>query len=274
MYGAYHPPDRLDRKLFRPLYDTMLERAAIMAKEGGRREDQKDDIADWAWKTIDGLYPQPAYMPPEPKEPGIFGSMKKYRENMRRYYETHDPQYFARRDVGLWLMQCSEQLLNDAYRELSQPAATVPVASATVHRGDTSWTPQGGRPAPMAACSHRQAEYLAKAWMQYLGATGCEVSQATRDGGVDVDSDHFVGEVKHHADPVSPGIVRQIVGVASIEGKIPVVFSLSGYSIAALEIGQRGGAALFTYNFEQGTLRAASPQGEKALKLGLLSLTI
>ncbi|MCO4272863.1 hypothetical protein NG701_00160 [Pseudarthrobacter sp. HLT3-5] len=61
--------------------------------------------------------------------------------------------------------------------------------------------------------------------------------------GVDVDSEHFVGEVKHHAEAVSPGIVRQIVGVASIEGKIPVVFSLNGYSAAALEVGRRGGAA-------------------------------
>lgn len=110
--------------------------------------------------------------------------------------------------------------------------------------------------------------------MQYLGATGCRVSQATRDGGIDVDSEHFVEEVKHHTEPVSPGMVRQIVGVASIEGKIPVVFSLSGYSEAALEVGRRAGAALFTYNFEQGTLRAASPQGERALMLGLLSLTI
>lgn len=126
----------------------------------------------------------------------------------------------------------------------------------------------------MISCSHRQAEYLAKAWMEYLGATGCRVSQATRDGGVDVDSDHFVGEVKHHAEPVSPGVVRQIVGVASIEGKIPLVFSLSGYSEAALEVGRRGRAALFKYNFEQGTLSSASPQAERAIKLGLPSLTV
>ncbi|MCI9872787.1 restriction endonuclease [Arthrobacter humicola] len=126
----------------------------------------------------------------------------------------------------------------------------------------------------MTVCSPRQAEFLAKAWMQYLGATGCKVSQATRDGGIDVDSEHFVGEVKHHAEPVSPGIVRQIVGVASIEGKIPLVFSLSGYSEAALDVGRRAGAALFTYSFEQGTLSALSPQGERALKLGLLSLIV
>lgn len=270
----YHPPARLDRKYFKPFWDMMRERAAIMAKDGGTREDHQRDIAEWAFKMIDGLYPQPASMPPEPKEPGFFGSSKKYRQEVLRYYETYDPQYFARRDVGLWLCECSEQLLDDAYRELTRPAASVPVASTTVDRGNLLWNPQGGRPEPMAACSPRQAEFLAKAWMQYLGATGCRVSQATRDGGIDVDSEHFVGEVKHHTEPVSPGIVRQIVGVASIEGKIPVVFSLSGYSEAALEVGRRAGAALFTYSFEHGTLRAASPQGERALKLGLLSLTI
>ncbi|OAD97708.1 restriction endonuclease [Arthrobacter sp. OY3WO11] len=268
------PPDRLDRKYLQPFWDMMRERAAILGKDGGSREDHKNDIAEWAWKMIDGLYPQPTHMPPEPKKPGVFGSVKKYTQNMRRYYETYDPEYFVRRDVGLWLMQCSEGLLESASWELRQPAATLPVASATVDRGGLQWDPQGDRPEPMAACSPRQAEYLAKAWMEYLGATGCKVSQATRDGGVDVESEHFVGEVKHHAEPVSPGIVRQIVGVASIEGKIPVVFSLNGYSAAALEVGRRGGAALFTYSFEHGTLRAASPHGDKALKLGLLSLTI
>jgi len=270
----YHPPDRLDRKYFKPFWDMMRERAAIMAKDGSSREDRQRDIAAWASRITDGLYPRPAHMPPKPKEPGFFGSSKKYRQDLLRYYETHDPQFFARRDVSEWLSECSEQLFGDACWELSRPAASAPVAAATVDRSDLLWDPQGGRPEPMAACSPRQAEFLAKAWMQYLGATGCKVSQATRDGGIDVDSEHFVGEVKHHTEPVSPGIVRQIVGVASIEGKIPVVFSLSGYSEAALEVGRRAGAALFTYSFEQGTLGAASPQGERALKLGLLSLTI
>ncbi|MGM9474720.1 hypothetical protein ACS5PJ_22345 [Pseudarthrobacter sp. YS3] len=264
----------LSGKYFKPLWDEMLARAAVMAMDGRSREEHQANIAEWVRETIDRMYPEPASMPPEPKEPGIFGSYRKYRQKMSLYYNSYDPQYHARNDVRFWLRECSDWVLSDVKHELRRPVASVPLASAAVvDRGALPWTPQGGRPEPMASCSPRQAEYLAKAWMEYLGATGCKVSQATRDGGVDVESDNFVGEVKHHADPVSPGIVRQIVGVGSIEGKIPLVFSLSGYWEAALEVGRGGGAALFKYNFQQGTLYGASPTGEKALKLGLRSLS-
>lgn len=132
----------------------------------------------------DGLYPRPANMPPKPKTPGFFGSTKKYHRDLLRYYQSYDPEFFARRDVNEWLNQCSEQLLDSARWELSRPAASVPVSTTTVDHGNLSWEPQGGRPAPMEACSPRQAEFLAKAWMEYMGATGCKVSQATRDGGL------------------------------------------------------------------------------------------
>lgn len=203
---------------------------------------------------------------------GIKSAHERYVEATRAYWRKYDPHVNLRRETRAWLEECSKRLIEDAQQESRRPAATVPVADMWVSRPEPAWGAAGSRPAPMVSCNARQAEFLAKAWMEYLGAEGCRVSQATRDGGVDVDSDHFVAEVKHHAEPVSPNIVRQVVGVAAIEGKRPLVFSLNGYSSAALEVGNRAGAALFKYNFEDGTLTGATPVAELVLTAGLRAL--
>lgn len=203
---------------------------------------------------------------------GITSSHDRYVDQTRAYWRKYDPHVNLRSETREWLVECSERLIEDAQRESQRPATTVPVADMWVSRPEPAWSAAGSRPTPMASCNARQAEFLAKAWMEYLGAEGCQVSQATRDGGVDVDSDHFVAEVKHHAEPVSPNIVRQIVGVAAIEGKRPLVFSLNGYSSAALEVGKRGDAALFKYNFEEGTLTGETPVAKLALTDGLRAL--
>ncbi|WP_454810601.1 hypothetical protein [Paenarthrobacter nitroguajacolicus] len=197
----------------------MRERAAAMAEVVGDPDDRRRDVGAWATKMSDGLHPQPANIPPKPQEPGVFGSTKRYHQRLLRYYGTYDSEYFARVEVKKWLTECSELLLRDVTWELGQPAVNIPVASATVEGGVLLWVSQGGRPGPMLTCSPRQAEFLAKAWMEYLGATGCNVSQATRDGGIDVESDDFVGEVKHHAESVSPAIVRQIVESLPLKGR-------------------------------------------------------
>jgi hypothetical protein len=125
----------------------------------------------------------------------------------------------------------------------------------------------------MSSCNDRQAEFLARDWMLFLGDSACQVSQATRDGGADVVSMRFVAEVKHHAVPVSPAMVRQIFGVATAEGKTALFFSLSGYSSAAVEFGEQVRMALFVYDFAQGTLVAKTSAAQQALVRGLPSLS-
>jgi hypothetical protein len=64
--------------------------------------------------------------------------------------------------------------------------------------------------------------------------------------------------------------VRQIAGVAFIEGKRLVVFSLSGYCSSALEVGYRAGVVLFTYDFLKATLTGATPAAKQVLTAGLV----
>ncbi|ADX75277.1 Restriction endonuclease (plasmid) [Pseudarthrobacter phenanthrenivorans Sphe3] len=109
--------------------------------------------------------------------------------------------------------------------------------------------------------------------MLFLGESGCQVSPATRDGGADVVSSRYVAEVKHHAAPVGPALVRQIFGVATAEGKTALFFSLSGYSAASIEFAEQVKMALFVYDFTQGTLHPKTRAAELALLKGLPSLS-
>ncbi|MHA7223073.1 restriction endonuclease [Arthrobacter sp. RHLT1-20] len=90
-----------------------------------------------------------------------------------------------------------------------------------------AWQPQGPPPPRMASCTPREAEYVAAQWMRYLGATSCRVTQASRDGGMDIVSDTHVAEVKHHQSPVGVSFVRQIYGTATGASKRAMFFSLS-----------------------------------------------
>ncbi|MEV7132180.1 restriction endonuclease [Arthrobacter sp. NPDC093128] len=199
---------------------------------------------------------------------------KRYARAVKRYWATYDPHHVHRAALRSELAKRLGSAIDDAWYEFSRPIATVPAADIRDSpRSQLAWTPHGPRPSAMASCNDRQAEFLARDWMLFLGESGCRVSPATRDGGADVVSKRFVAEVKHHAAPVSPALVRQIFGVATAEGKTALFFSLSGYSAAAVEFGKQVKMALFVYDFARGTLIPKSPAAELALVKGLPSLS-
>jgi hypothetical protein len=199
---------------------------------------------------------------------------KRYYKAKERYWSTYDPHHEHRVALRTELGRRLGSAINDAWFEFNRPISTVPAAQAsTSPRSQLAWLSHGPRPSTMASCTDRQAEFLARDWMLFLGDSGCQVSQATRDGGADVVSKHFVAEVKHHAVPVSPAVVRQIFGVATAQGKTALFFSLSGYSSAAVEFGEQVRMALFVYDFAQGTLLPRTSAAKLALDRGLPSLS-
>lgn len=130
------------------------------------------------------------------------------------------------------------------------------------------------RPKPIPGCTHQQAEFLAALWMRYLGELDAKVSQATRDGGIDVESSRFVAEVKHHMIPIGPKSVRALAGVAFAEKKGAAFFSLNGYTKDALKFGRNAGVIMFTYDPEKGELQGATPLGRQAIAEGLASVLL
>lgn len=128
------------------------------------------------------------------------------------------------------------------------------------------------RPQPISECTHQQAEHLAAQWMRYLGETDAKVSQATRDGGIDVESSNFVVEVKHHAIAIGPVPVRALAGVAGAKKKIGAVFSRSGYSKEAIRFAQEANVLAFRYDPEAGTLKGITPLSAYAVQFGISSV--
>ncbi|MEV8150503.1 hypothetical protein AB0O52_20465 [Arthrobacter sp. NPDC080073] len=189
---------------------------------------------------------------------------------VERWWEEYDPHRFERGRLYAVLCQTVNARFEIAHAEYHRPVSSIPAPDVdTYPRERVKWTPRSARPEPMASCTDRQAEFLAKQWMEFLGESGCVVSAATRDGGADVVSLNFMAEVKHHASVIPPAMVRAVVGVAHVEGKVPLFFARTGYTDASVEFADRAGAALFAYDFARGTLAAKSKMARRALSEGL-----
>jgi hypothetical protein len=142
-------------------------------------------------------------------------------------------------------------------------------ASALRQLVNGAWQPQGPPPPRMPSCTPREAEYVAAQWMRYLGGTSCRVTQASRDGGMDIVSDTHVAEVKHHLSPVGVNFVRQIYGTATGAAKLAMFFSLSGYTRDAEDFANANSIALFRYDPADRTLTPKSRSALNALQHGL-----
>lgn len=116
----------------------------------------------------------------------------------------------------------------------------------------------------------REAEHFVCGWMRRSGARDAAVTQASRDGGVDVRSRDFVAEVKHYGAgrfvPVS--VVRALHGVAVVERRQPLLFTSGRFTKDGHAFAERAGVALFWYG-AAGEVRALSSAARRLLRSGL-----
>ncbi len=129
------------------------------------------------------------------------------------------------------------------------------------------WQPLAAPPTiDFAALNPEEAEHACRDYLLFLGATGARVTRFSRDGGVDVESDLYVVQVKHQEGPVGVKVVREIAGVASLQDKTPIVFAKRSYTEEAKKFAEAGSILLFTY---LPSLRADSSEARRALEVGL-----
>jgi hypothetical protein len=130
-----------------------------------------------------------------------------------------------------------------------------------------AWSPLGPRPsAPERALTPREAEIFVAKYMQFYGATGVAETRFSRDGGVDVEADFFVAQVKHQEAKVGVKALRELFAVASVANKQALFFAKVGFSKDAVEFANSVGISLFTYLPH---LKASNFYGERYLKVGL-----
>lgn len=125
-------------------------------------------------------------------------------------------------------------------------------------------------PAPQPfGVSPRGAEELVAQWMRSLGDVTATTTQYVGDGGIDVQSERYIAQVKHYAGVVGVGDVRQLAGVASVEHRQALFFTSTGYAEGATAFADQAGIGLFIYSAEEGTLVAVNALAEKFRHQGL-----
>lgn len=125
-------------------------------------------------------------------------------------------------------------------------------------------TPSEDRPGARLIRTPREAEEVACEWLRFFGFTDAETTTNGRDGGVDVDSENAVVQVKFKGVPTGSPEVHQLYGVASLQRKIPFFFSLGGFTAEAKDFSEQAGIALFSFDY-QGTPIPVSSLADKYL---------
>lgn len=105
--------------------------------------------------------------------------------------------------------------------------------------------------------------------MRHLGASDAETTTYTGDGGVDVTSLHYIAQVKHYVGTVGVGEVRELAGVAHVDGRHPLFFTSGQYAQGAVEFADRAGIALLIYDVQEGEIVGANELGVRAVTHGL-----
>ena len=130
------------------------------------------------------------------------------------------------------------------------------------------------RPAPEPEAqrygvSHRGAEFLVADWMRHLGLRSSVVTPASSDGGVDVESDSYIAQVKNYTGNVSVIEIRELYGVAAAQGKKALFFTSGGYTVEARTLASRIEMPLLRYVAEKGVLQGVDVLGQRIVVDGL-----
>lgn len=178
---------------------------------------------------------------------------------------SFEPVRLARARYTTWLLQHA-QLAAQRERDRRQGIARGAIADPQHPVADPAPPPQ-----PFGV-SDRGAEELVAQWMRHLGATAAMTTQFSGDGGIDVVSEHFIAQVKNYRASISIASMRELAGVAAIDGRKPLFFTSGIYPPSVATFADIAGIALFRYDVEAGTITGGNEQGKHGVLYGLLSL--
>lgn len=134
----------------------------------------------------------------------------------------------------------------------------------------SKWQPLCPKPSPyQSELEPTEAETYAQSWMLFLGASGATVTQYSQDGGIDIESDYWVAQVKHYINSVSVQPVREILGVATSRGKRACFFTKTGYTKEAVRFAEENDIPLFQYESATGELVPWTSSAAEVLETGL-----
>lgn len=95
--------------------------------------------------------------------------------------------------------------------------------------------------------TYRDAEIYAAEYMRHLGFADATPTPTGSDGGIDVDAGAAIAQVKMEGVATGRPVIQALFGVATVEGKSPLMFSLAGYTAQALEWADQAEVACFEF---------------------------
>ena len=119
--------------------------------------------------------------------------------------------------------------------------------------------------------SDEGAESLVAQWMRWLGVFDAEVTKFVGDGGIDVESSKYIAQVKNYNGLVGIAAIRELAGVAAVDGRVALFFTSGTYPKNADAWAESAGIYLFQYDAKEGKLRACNSLAREALGRGLPS---
>ena len=121
----------------------------------------------------------------------------------------------------------------------------------------------------MFGVSDEGAESLVAQWMRWLGVYDAEVTKFVGDGGIDVESSRYIAQVKNFTGNVGIAAIRELAGVAAVDGRTPLFFTSGVYPKDSEAWAQSAGIYLFTYDVKTAKLSANNQLARDALGSGL-----
>lgn len=117
--------------------------------------------------------------------------------------------------------------------------------------------------------SHEGAEHLVAGWLNYLGQAEVQVTQFVGDGGVDVETEDLVVQVKNYGEGgVSSPELRDLLGTATAAAKGAALFTSSRLTKDARTFAEENEIACIAYDAKLATLSALTPAGKRLLEQG------
>ena len=117
--------------------------------------------------------------------------------------------------------------------------------------------------------SDEGAESLVAQWMRWLGVFDAEATKFVGDGGIDVESSQYIAQVKNFTGLVGIAAIRELAGVAAVDGRTGLFFTSGNYPPNADTWAEAAGIYLFQYDAKDAKLRASNSLARIALGEGL-----
>lgn len=167
-------------------------------------------------------------------------------------------------------LRAVEQRLNDLDNKFSQKQTEIRELSSEINRLETGLMHNRNSvasPPSRLLMQWSDAESLALKYCQWLGNQRAKLTNKGFDGGVDIEGQNLVVQVKMHSRPTGRPEIQQLYGIAASESKRALFFAMS-YSSEAREWADKVGVRLYQF-LRDGTVQPIGLAAKSDLSKGI-----